>query len=114
VRRLAALPAAAGVYLAACGAMVLSQESNAQVLDTLGKVQADEIVLDQRNHRLLIRGHVRSEFAELDEDIDIACDLKWGLLTVTNRTLKTYDRYSVGVATCAAAVEMFRRDGRLR
>jgi hypothetical protein len=113
VRGLAVILAAAGQCLATL-APVIAQVDAAAILDTLGTVQADEIVLDQSNRRLLIRGNVKSEFSRPDEDIAIVCDLEWGALIVTNRTLKTDDRYGVGVATCAALVEKFRRDGRLR
>jgi hypothetical protein len=50
----------------------------------------------------------------MSDEIEIVCDLEWGVLIVTNRTLEADDRYSVGVATCAAAVDMFRCNGRLR
>ncbi len=114
MRGLAIIFTAAGSCLAATLAPVIAQVDAAAVLDTLGKVQADEIVLDQRNRRLLFRGNVRTEFSQPGEDIEIFCDLESGALAVINRTLKTDDRWGVGVTTCVALVEKFRRDGRLR
>lgn len=114
MRGLAIIFAAAGACLAAILTPVVAQFDAAEFLETLSKIQADEIVLDQGNRRLLFRGNVRIEFIEPGDDIDIACDLESGSLAISNRTMKTDDRYRVGVATCAALVEKFRRDGRLR